>query len=122
QRESYFKALGIPVFDSVFKWAHAADPDALLFYNDYNAEDMSPKSNKVFELVSGLVARNAPIHGVGFQTHLINSMVTPAWFSAVAQNIERIGELGLKVAFTEIDVRMNVPASGNDYVTQGNVY
>src|SRR5690606_37839639 len=121
QRESYFSFLGIPVFDSVFKWAHAADPDALLFYNNYETEQMGPKATKVYELVSGLKARNAPIHGVGFQTHKFHTE-TANLFTSMDENIKRLGALDLKVAITEVDIRMPVPASADDYEMQGHVY
>lgn len=52
-----------------FTAAHKADPNALLFYNDYNIESIDgytkAKSDKVYELVQDLVKRECPIHGIG---------------------------------------------------------
>lgn len=54
--------------------AHQANPDALLFYNDYSHDSMtsklySIKSNKVYNYVKNLTEQGCPIHGVGFQSH-----------------------------------------------------
>ncbi|MEU4620620.1 endo-1,4-beta-xylanase [Actinoplanes sp. NPDC023801] len=85
----------------VFRWAHQADPKALLFYNDYNLEFTGPKSNAVYELVKTLKAQRVPIHGVGFQGHLS----TQYGYPDLQNNLERFAALGQKVALTEVDVR-----------------
>ncbi|BBH67890.1 beta-xylanase [Actinoplanes sp. OR16] len=84
-----------------FRWAHQADPKALLFYNDYNLEFTGPKSNAVYELVKSLKAQRVPIHGVGFQGHLS----TQYGYPDLQNNLERFAALGQKVALTEVDVR-----------------
>ncbi|MBG0568059.1 endo-1,4-beta-xylanase [Actinoplanes aureus] len=84
-----------------FRWAHQADPKALLFYNDYNLEFTGPKSNAVYALVQSLKAQRVPIHGVGFQGHLSTQYGYPDLLS----NLERFAALGQKVALTEVDVR-----------------
>ena len=63
------KRLGTDYIDLAFQLAHEADPDALLFYNDYNADDMGAKSNGVYALVKGMKERGIPIDGVGMQFH-----------------------------------------------------
>ena len=85
----------------VFRWAHEADPGALLFYNDYNLEFTGPKSNAVYTFLQGLVADGVPIDGVGFQGHLD----TQYGFPDVQANLQRFADLGLEVAITEADVR-----------------
>ncbi|MBW6433502.1 endo-1,4-beta-xylanase [Actinoplanes hulinensis] len=97
-----------------FRWAHEADPRALLFYNDYNLEFTGPKSNAVYELVKSLKAQRVPIHGVGFQGHLS----TQYGYPDLLNNLERFAALGQKVALTEVDVRtftkpdaVNVPVN-----------
>ncbi|MEU8244147.1 endo-1,4-beta-xylanase [Actinoplanes missouriensis] len=84
-----------------FRWAHQADPKALLFYNDYNLEFTGPKSNAVYDLVKSLKAQRVPIHGVGFQGHLS----TQYGYPDLQNNLERFAALGQKVALTEVDVR-----------------
>ena len=71
--------------------------------NDYGGEGAGyPKSEKMYALVQGLLARGAPLDGVGLQLHVsVNAYPPPA---AVAANIARLGALGLKVHVTEFDV------------------
>jgi endo-1,4-beta-xylanase len=98
--------LGPGVIADAFRWAHAADPGALLFYNDYNigGEDGSnAKADAAFALVSGLLDQGVPIHGVGNQGHLDTQF---GWSpQALQKNLERYASLGLKTAMTEVDVR-----------------
>jgi GH35 family endo-1,4-beta-xylanase len=117
----YLKTLGVAVFDSAFVWAHAADPNAKLFYNDYSIEDLGDKSDSAFALVGGLVKRKAPIYGVGFQMHRL-ATESPTFYSELDANIKRMAGLGLKVAITEMDVRVATPATANSYAVQGHNY
>jgi endo-1,4-beta-xylanase len=97
----------------VFRWAHEADPGALLFYNDYNLEFTGPKSNAVYTFLQGLVADGVPIDGVGFQGHLD----TQYGFPDVQANLQRFADLGLEVAITEADVRTFVTQKPNGTYT-----
>ncbi len=108
RRTVWYNLIGEDYIEMAFRWAHEADPDALLFYNDYAAEGMNSKSDAVYELVKGLLERGAPIHGVGLQMHVsLSDFGRFGWLSAeqIAQNIERLGALGLQVHITEMDVR-----------------
>jgi endo-1,4-beta-xylanase len=101
--------LGPDIIPQAFRWAHQADPHALLFYNDYNiaGEDGSnAKSDAVFAWLKDMLDQGVPIHGVGDQGHLD----TQFGFSGarMQQDLERYASLGLKVAITEADVRTNV--------------
>jgi endo-1,4-beta-xylanase len=97
---------GEDIIPLAFQWAHAADPNALLFYNDYNigGEDGSnAKSDAVYAYVKQLLAAGVPIHGVGNQGHLDTQY---GWNPALLrQDLERFASLGLKTALTEVDVR-----------------
>jgi endo-1,4-beta-xylanase len=97
--------LGAGVIADAFRWAHAADPHALLFYNDYNiaGEDGSnAKSDAAYAWVKQMLADGVPIDGVGNQSHLDLQHGFP---SQMRQDLQRFAELGLKVAVTEADVR-----------------
>lgn len=96
------RLIGDDYIELAFRFAHEADPDALLFYNDLSAEGINAKSNAVYAMVQDLVARGVPIHGVGLQSHFaLRTINTPG----IARNIQRLGELGLQVQITEVDVR-----------------
>ncbi|PRY16717.1 endo-1,4-beta-xylanase [Kineococcus rhizosphaerae] len=90
-----------------FRWAHEADPQAKLFYNDYNIEFTGPKSDAAFALAKQLKAQRVPIDGVGFQTHLD----TQYGFPDLQANLQRFADLGLFVAETEVDVRSTLPVT-----------
>jgi endo-1,4-beta-xylanase len=97
--------LGPAVLADAFRWAHQADPRALLFYNDYNiaGEDgTNAKSDAVYAWVEQMLAQGVPIDGIGDQGHLDTQYGFPA---QMQQDLERFAALGLKVAITEADVR-----------------
>ncbi|HEY2671637.1 MAG TPA: endo-1,4-beta-xylanase [Rugosimonospora sp.] len=97
--------LGAGIVADAFRWAHAADPHALLFYNDYNiaGEDGSnAKSDAVYAWVRQLRSQGVPIDGVGDQGHLDTQYGFP---SLLTQDLARYTAAGFKVALTEADVR-----------------
>ncbi len=100
----WLQKIGPEYIELAFRWAHEADPQALLFYNDYNNEGLNPKSDAIYRLVQDLRSRGVPIHGVGLQMHLRVDL--PPDTQAVAANMERLAQLGLQVHITEIDVRI----------------
>src|SRR5271157_5811181 len=55
-----------------FRWAHQADPQALLFYNEAEAETLNPKSDAIYAMVRDFRQRGVPIDGVGLQMHIAN--------------------------------------------------
>jgi endo-1,4-beta-xylanase len=98
--------LGAGIIPQAFKWAHEADPHALLMYNDYNiaGEDgTNAKSNAVYAWLQQMLDQGVPINGVGDQGHLD----TQYGFSGnqMTADLQRYASLGLKVAITEADVR-----------------
>jgi len=101
----FLQLLGPSYIDDAFNAAHAADPDARLFYNDYGAEGMNAKSNAVYNLVQGMLARGVPIHGVGLEMHTGPTDASPS-ADEVAANMERLGALGLEIVISEMDVQI----------------
>lgn len=131
RRTIWYKALGRGYIEHAFKWAHEADPDARLFYNDFEAEGLGPKSDAVYELVKGLVRDGVPIHGVGMQAHFAldpasgDPRTTSSDAPSVADiraNMKRLGELGLEVRISEIDVRMEPPFDRERLLAQAQIY
>ena len=99
----FYKYLGKTYIDEAFKAAREADPTVKLYYNDYNAEGMTPKSDFVYDLVKGLVERGVPIDGVGMQMHYgkPNDKFT---IDELKANMQRYVDLGLDVLFSEMDM------------------
>lgn len=107
----YDRVGGIDYIDSAFKWAQMVDTNALLFYNDFGGEGMNAKSQNVYDLVSGLKERGAPIHGVGLQCHFTLSDHDTA---AIGQNMRRLAALGLVISITELDMQISNNATNQE--------
>jgi endo-1,4-beta-xylanase len=119
----WLRTIGPEYVDMVFRWAHEADPDAILFYNDFNAEALGRKSDAVYALVKGMVERGVPINGVGLQGHYTLDSTDPVQSGTdLAANIERLGALGLQVQFTEVDVRIKKPVTQAALDAQAHAY
>ena len=100
--------------EKAFIYAHEADPDALLFYNDYSVVYPS-KQPQVLRLVKELQAKGVPIHGVGMQAHW--DIYNPSC-EQVESTIEKFKELGLQVHITELDLKTNKQQGGGQLVAQ----
>lgn len=101
----WFKALGEEYIDIAFRAAHAADPDAKLFINDFGLET-NPQGRGVFmfDLVRRLISRGVPIHGIGIQGH-VYEMSRDTVKPDKLRDLMRTGEeLGLEIRVTELDV------------------
>ena len=104
-RDTMFRQkLGDSYIADAFRIAHAADPQALLFYNDYSGEGLNAKSDRIYDLVRGLLAQGVPVDGVGLQMHI--SASNPPSDVSVTSNMRRLAGLGLLVNISEMDVRI----------------
>lgn len=112
--------LGRGYIEQSFRTAFAADPVTPLYYNDYNIEGISAKSDSVFALLTDLKARGVPVHGVGMQMHLIAGSLPP--LSSISDNFARFATLGLKIQITEMDIRVPTPATPAALATQAQNY
>jgi endo-1,4-beta-xylanase len=97
--------IGARYIDDAFIAARAADPDARLYYNDYGAEGRNAKSDYVYNMVQGMLARGVPIDGVGLQMHTGSADASPS-AADVAFNMERLAALGLDIVISEMDVQI----------------
>ncbi|MFC3117163.1 endo-1,4-beta-xylanase [Cellvibrio fontiphilus] len=95
--------------EKAFQAARAADPSAVLYYNDYNIDQNNAKTTKLVEMLTDFQTRNIPIDGVGFQMHVFMDFPSIANISAA---MKKVVDKGLKVKITELDVAVNNPYSG----------
>ncbi|MEY2934633.1 MAG: Exoglucanase/xylanase [Pseudomonadota bacterium] len=100
------RLIGEDYIDRAFQLARAADPDALLFYNDFNTEGTSAKANAVFTMVQSMKQRGIPIDGVGLQMHINSGVDGNRSADQIRQNIQRLTALGLQVVYSELDVSL----------------
>jgi endo-1,4-beta-xylanase len=116
---AFYTAMGQDYIADAFKTAHAADPSAKLYINDYNTDGTGAKADAMYTLVKSLKAAGVPIDGVGFQGHLAVQYGFPTDMQA---NLQRFADLGLDVAITELDVRMLTPEDATKDATQLTYY
>ncbi|MFI1521851.1 endo-1,4-beta-xylanase [Kitasatospora cineracea] len=116
--DAFYNAMGSGYIADALRTAHAADPNAKLYLNDYNIEGLGAKSDAMYQLVSSLKQQGVPIDGVGFESHFIVGQVP----STLKANIQRFTALGVNVAITELDDRMPVPASAANLAQQATDY
>lgn len=100
RKSKFYEIIGEEYIEKAFRYAHEADPNCLLFYNDYNTENPQ-KREKIYQVLKSLKDKGVPIHGVGLQGHW--ALDEPS-AQALEQSIERFASLGLTVQITELDV------------------
>lgn len=100
RKSKWTEIIGDDFVEKAFEYAHEADPEALLFYNDYN-ESHPNKREKIFTLVKGLVDKGIPIHGIGLQAHW--NLTGPS-YEDIRAALEKYATLGLEIHLTELDV------------------
>jgi endo-1,4-beta-xylanase len=100
RKSKFYEILGEEYIEKAFEYAHAADPSAQLFYNDYNTENAT-KRDKIYQLLKKLKDKGVPINAVGLQGHW--SIYEPTK-QEMEESITRFASLGLKVQITEMDV------------------
>jgi len=99
-RTPFYEIIGEEYIELAFRWAHEADPDALLFYNDYKETD-SVKRRKIIQLVTDLKKKGVPIHGVGLQGHW--SIFEPS-AETLEATLRDYAATGLLLHITELDI------------------
>ncbi|NLH13728.1 MAG: hypothetical protein GX476_04660 [Firmicutes bacterium] len=99
----WYRILGDDFIKIAFRKAHEVDPDAKLFYNDYNAE-MAYKRGRVVALLRDLINEGVPIHGIGIQGHW---GVNGPSVSEIEDGIRLYADMGLEIHITELDVGMD---------------
>lgn len=114
---------GTTYIEQAFRWAHRADPQALLFYNEAEGEGLNRKSDAIYDMVKDFRQRHVPIDGVGLQMHI---PVLDVDASAIEANIARLTLLGLQVHITELDISVPVDSRGTprseDLARQASLY
>jgi endo-1,4-beta-xylanase len=97
------RVIGPGYIGLALRWAHRADPHAILFVNEYGAEWRDAKERAFHRLVAGLRRAHAPVSGVGFQAHLrLDAHPPQAELTDVFASFAR---LGVRIEVTELDVR-----------------
>ncbi|TFK36625.1 glycoside hydrolase superfamily [Crucibulum laeve] len=114
----FYNTIGPSYISKVLHAAREADHHAKLYINDYNIDGTGAKSTGMVNLIKSLKAERAPIDGVGIQGHLIVGQVP----TTIQANIEQFAALGVEVAITELDIRMELPVTPEKLAQQKEDY
>ena len=108
RQSAMYKLCGDEFIAKAFEYAHEADPNALLFYNDYNECD-SVKSLRIYNMVKKMQANGVPIHGIGMQGHYNIYGPTEAEIDKALTLYKQIVK---HIHVTELDIRVNEEMGG----------
>ncbi len=108
RQSNLYKLCGDEFIAKAFEYAHEADPDAILFYNDYNAADPG-KCDRIYNMVKKMQDAGVPITGIGMQGHY--NVFGPS-MEDVDNAIKRYSELVKTIHITELDIRANEEMGG----------
>jgi len=120
----WLEIIGPDFIAKAFQYAHEADPDAILRYNDYGLENPA-KRRKLITLIKELQAQKVPVHAIGSQAH-VNVSTS---FETMDQALAEMKTLGLPIHITELDVNSaaggqrstSAEVAGNAATTQGGL-
>ena len=119
--------LGKDVGVKAFTYAHAADPNALLFVNDYNLESNSVKLDSLIAYVSYLKNKGVQVDGIGTQMHV--SIISS--YAGIDAMFQKLAATGLKIRISELDVKVNqanktnlsqIPVPQSIWAAQADMY
>jgi endo-1,4-beta-xylanase len=96
----WLQIIGPDFIAKAFEYAHEADPDAILRYNDYSLQDPA-KRRKLITLIKSLQEQRVPVMAIGSQTHVT---VSSPSFEDEDQVLTELETLGLPIHITELDV------------------
>lgn len=112
RKSLWFDITGEEFVAKAFEYAHAADPKAVLFYNDYNTEN-PVKREKIYRMLKKMLDAKVPVHGVGLQAHW--SVDNPSR-EELENSIKMFSSLGLQVQITELDVSVYAGRQGGQII------
>jgi endo-1,4-beta-xylanase len=116
----FYRYLGPGYIESAFRLAHELDPQAELFLNELLFNYHDERAEAYYQFVLKMKEDGVPIHGVGFQSHVLYSVPS---MDNIKSYIKKFTDLGLKVEFTEVDARLRLFNNYEDpYRAQAEFY
>lgn len=121
----WLEIIGPDFIAKAFDYAHEADPNAILRYNDYGLENPG-KRRKLITLIKELQAQKVPVHAIGTQAHL--NVSSPS-YEGMDEALAELATLGLPIHVTELDINsaqggqrnLSAEISENATTTQGGL-
>lgn len=99
----WFEIIGVDYIQKAFEYAREADPDAELYYNDYNIEIAHKRNDTLMSILNDLKYKGVKIDGIGIQAHWHLDMPR---LGEIDTAIIEFGKSGFKVLFTEFDINV----------------
>ena len=96
----WLEKIGPEYIELAFRYAHEADPDALLFYNDYGHEYLGKRIYAIINMAKDFKKRGVPIHGLGMQMHIPLRLED----AKIRRSIEMAASTGLLVHLSEVEI------------------
>ncbi len=115
RRSIWYNALGRGFIAEAFKAAHAADPAAKLYINEYGLEENGERWTTFLNLIKELKAANVPIDGVGFQSHVYDPG-DEIDVVVLRSHMQQLAAVGVVARISEMDVH------GDDASLQASQY
>lgn len=108
RNSAWLQFLGPDYLELAFRTAAAADPRALLVWNENWLEEETPegesKRRAMIKLLKDMQGRNVPIHGVGIQSHLVGDHASIIGGQGFQRFLHEVSDMNLKILITELDV------------------
>ncbi len=98
----WLEIIGEDYIAKAFEFAHQADPQAELYYNDYSIENEAKRRGAV-KIIKTLLANKIPIKAIGLQGH--NNFTFPT-VEQQDETIKEFADLGVKVIISELDINV----------------
>ena len=115
RQSRHYQLCGEEFIAKAFVFAREADPDALLFYNDYSTVDPG-KRERIYEMVKKMKEAGVPIDGIGMQGHY--NIYFPDE-ELLDKAITRFSEIVSHIHITELDLRTNTESGGQLAFSRG---
>jgi len=103
RKQMWFDAMGEEYIDAAFQAAHAADPAAKLYLNDFGLDRDNMRWDGLIALVQRLKSRGVPIDGIGFESHVYHAKDSVD-VGILRKHIRQLAGLGVVMRISEMDV------------------
>lgn len=112
-RNSIWKQkIGNDYIELAFRFAHEADENALLFYNDYSLESNKIKRKAAIELINNLKLHGVKIDGIGIQMHVALNQPNA---SEIANTFQDFAKYNLLIHLSELDISVNLKGNVTEF-------
>jgi endo-1,4-beta-xylanase len=96
----YESRLGEDIIDKMFQWAKQANPNVVLYVNEFDVID-GKLTDKYIEQIKEFQRRGLPVGGIGVQAHFYNEKVD---FDKISDSLDKLSQFNLPIKITELSM------------------